>query len=169
MSEYIEKVISGTKPFWSAIVTVVTFVMFPNGAYLYSAFALAGAMVLDIITKYWALSKKAGGYRKAVQTRTIFSATFWLKTSIKLKTYLVVAILSGLAYRVTFLEQIGVFLGTFAYTMMFLREAQSILENLEDAGGDVGWLIKWTKKKQDRVMDDEGIKEEKEDGEIDGD
>ncbi len=161
-TQYIEKVWSGTKPIWSALLTALTFVMFPNGAYLYSAFALAGAMALDIITKYWALSKQAGGYRKAVQTRVIFSGTFWSKTSIKLKTYLVVAILSGLAYRVTFLEQIGIFLGTFAYTMMFLREAQSILENLEDAGGDVGWLIKWTKRKQDKVLDDEDINEGKE-------
>jgi hypothetical protein len=154
--QYLDKVFSGAKPFWSGIISIICFIIFPDKAYMWSAFALVGAMALDIITKYWALAKKAGGYRKAVQTRAIFSATFWTKTSIKIRTYLVVAILSGLAYRVTFMEQIGIFLGTFAYTMMFLREAQSIFENLEDAGGDVGWLIRWTKRKQDHVMEQEG-------------
>lgn len=156
LTQYLDKVISGAKPYWSAFITVICFVMFPDKAYMWSAFALVGAMALDILTKYWYLSKKAGGYRKAVKKKIIFSTTFWVKTSIKLKTYLVVAILSGLAYRVTFLEQIGIFLGTFAYTMMFLREAQSILENLEDAGGDVGWLIRWTRKKQKQVLEQEG-------------
>lgn len=71
-----------------------------------------------------------------------------------------VAILVGLSYRVVQLEQLSVFLASVVYSILFLREAQSVLENLCDAGADFRWLLRWTKNKQDQIFDQEGIDEE---------
>lgn len=155
LTKYFEKVISGTKPIWGTVIAVISYVMFPDKAYQTAAIAVGIVMLLDIISKYMALSHEAHGYRNAVKTRKIFSGTLWVKTKIKLISYLIIAILAGLAYRVTYLEQVGVFFGTVVYSVIFLREAQSILENLSDAGADVGWLIKWTKRKQKKILDED--------------
>jgi hypothetical protein len=155
LNQYFEKVISGAKPILGSIIAAITYVIFPDRAYQTAAMSVGIAMLLDIITKYMALSHEAHGYRNAVKTRKIYSQTLWLKTRIKLTSYLIIAILAGLAYRVSYLEQIGVFFSTVVYAVIFLREAQSILENLSDAGADVKWLIKWTKKKQKSILEDE--------------
>lgn len=157
MDEYIDKTLSGSKPFIATILSGIGFLIFPDKAYETAAIAVGIAMLLDIITKYMALSHEAHGYKNAVKKRLIFSGTLWKKTRIKLASYLIIAILAGLAYRVTPLAQVGVFFGTVVYAVIFLREAQSILENLYDAGADVGWLIRWTKKKQEKILEEENI------------
>lgn len=159
MQEYFSKVVDGVKPIISILATMIMFVMFPdpNKIYLYSAFALSIAMVCDVVTKCWAIAKKTGGWRKAFKTKKIFSGTFWEKTYIKLKAYLIIAILSGVAYRVTFLEQFGIVFGSFAYAMMFVREVDSNLENLEEIGADVGWFRIWNKKKMKQIEEKENI------------
>lgn len=155
MQEYIEKAFSGIKPLAGVISSVFLYVCFPDKAYKAAAIAVGIAMLLDIATKYMALSHESNGYRNAVKTKKIFSGTLWAKTKIKLIAYLVIAILAGLAYRVTPLKDVGVFFGTVVYAVIFLREAQSILENLYDAGADVGWLIRWTKKKQKKILEED--------------
>jgi hypothetical protein len=67
----------------------------------------------------------------------------------------VVFILTGLSYRVTFFTQVSVFMATVVYTVVFLREAQSILENLCDAGADLQWLLIWTRKKEKQILEDD--------------
>ncbi|MGF7059297.1 phage holin family protein [Brassicibacter mesophilus] len=160
MSEYIEKALSGAKPYIAMFLSMISYLMFPDSAYETAAIAVGITMLLDIVTKYMALSHEAHGYKNAVKTRLIFSGTLWAKTRIKLTAYLIIAILAGLAYRVTPLQQVGVFFGTVVYAVIFLRESQSILENLSDAGADVGWLIRWTKKKQDKILDEDGFVQE---------
>lgn len=153
--EYFDKLLSGTKPFWGTILAVATYVMFPDKAYLTAAIAVGGAIMLDIITKYIALSHQNKGFRNAVKEKKIFSKTLWEGTRIKLVSYLIVFILAGLAYRVTMLKQVSVFLATVVYAVIFLREAQSILENLCDAGADLKWLLIWTKKKEQQILENE--------------
>jgi len=155
--EYIEKVISGSKPFWGTLLAAISYVLFPEQAYQTAAIAVGIAMLLDILTKYIALSHEAHGFKNACKTRKIFSGTLWEKTKIKLFSYLVIAVLAGLSYRVTPLQQVGVFFGTVVYAIIFLREAQSILENLYDAGADVGWLINWTKRKQKKILEENTV------------
>lgn len=153
---YFDKVASGTKPLIGTIIATINYIMFPDKAYETAAMAVGIAMLLDILSRFMALSHEANGYRNAVKTRKIYSQTLWIKTRIKLISYLIIAILAGLAYRVSYLAEVGVFFGTVVYSVIFLREAQSILENLSDAGADVGWLIRWTKKKQEKILDEEG-------------
>lgn len=157
---YVDRVVSGTKPFWGTIIAALTYVMFPDKAYSTAAIAVGIVMLLDVFTKYVALSHEANGFKNACKTKKIFSGTLWQKTRIKLFSYLIIAILSGLSYRVTPLKQVGVFFGTVVYSVIFLREAQSILENLADAGADVRWLIRWTKKKQVKILEEDGMESE---------
>ncbi len=163
MNNYIEKLISGTKPIWAFFISCINYVLFPDKAYQTAAIAVGGAILLDIITKYIALSKGAGGYQKAVKTKIIYSKTLWDGTRIKLVSYLIVFILAGLSYRVTMLTQVSVFLATVVYTVIFLREAQSILENLCEAGADLKWLLIWTRKKEKQILEAEGKEQEGED------
>ena len=73
----------------------------------------------------------------------------------KIFAYMIVFILTGLSYRVAPVASAAVFLGTFVYTVFFLREAISVIENLCDAGYELEWLLLVVKKRHDKVMEDE--------------
>ncbi|QRN86043.1 phage holin family protein [Clostridia bacterium] len=163
-TNYFEKVFSGAKPIIAVAISIINYVLFPDCAY-FNAFGAVGiAIILDILTKYLALSKIGGGFRAATKCRIIDSNKLWKGTSIKLVSYLVVFILAGLSYRVTMLTQVSVFLATIIYSVIFLREAQSILENLCDAGADMKWLLVWTKKKEKQILEDDDIDNSSGDG-----
>lgn len=165
---YIEKVLSGSKPFWGFLLAGINYVLFPEKAYLTAAVAVGGAILLDILSKYIVLSGKFGGYKKAVKEKKIRSKILWQGTGIKLVSYLVIFILAGLGYRLSLLKSSSFFLGTVVYTVVFLREAQSIVENLCEAGADLKWLLIWTKKKQKEILEPEEAAEESQGGETDG-
>ena len=160
LQTYIAKAMAGAIAYLGAFLGTCNYVLFPDKAILTSACAVGALIILDIITKYVALSHQAGGYMKAVRNCSISSNKLWDGTRIKLYSYLVVAILVGLSYRVVQLEQLSVFLASVVYSILFLREAQSVLENLCEAGADFRWLLRWTKNKQDQIFDQEGIDEE---------
>jgi len=159
---YADKFLSGTKPIWGFFIAACSYILFPEQAYLTAALAVGAVIVLDIITKYVALSAKAGGYMKAVRACSISSNKLWDGTRIKLFSYLVVAILAGLSYRVVQLEELSIFFATVVYSIIFLREAQSILENLCDAGADLKWLVVWTQKKQEQILESQAEKKQEE-------
>jgi hypothetical protein len=64
-------------------------------------------------------------------------------------------ILAGLSYRVAPLKEMGIFFATVVYAVMFLREGQSVVENLMDGGADLGWLLFWVKRKQKQILESE--------------
>jgi len=164
MTDYYEKMITGAKPYWAIFIALINYVLFPDKAFATAAMAVGVAIILDILTRYMALVEEAGGLKPAIGNRTINSNRLWKGTRLKLVSYMVVFILAGLSYRVTMLQQVSVFLATVVYTVIFLREAQSILENLCDAGADLEWLLIWTKKKEKQILeDDKQVKDEKED------
>ena len=71
----------------------------------------------------------------------MFSKTLWKGTEVKIVSYLTIAILTGLSYRVMYLKEAGIMLGSFVYSVMFMREFQSNIENLQEAGADLNWLF----------------------------
>lgn len=157
---YITDAVALVKPVWAFFMSVVSYVLFPDKAFIPAAIALVGATILDIITRYYALSVNNQGFRNAVKTHVINSENFWTGTRKKIIGYLVVMILSGLSVRITPLTQIAVFMATFAYSIMFLRESQSVIENLIDAGhSDLEWFLFWVKKKQENILQQEGLNE----------
>lgn len=160
---YFYKLITETKPMLASAWLAIVWCIFPNEAYEKSAYAVIICMVIDIATKYIALSVQSGSFIKALKHRRINSAAMWSGTSIKIYSYLVVAIMVGLSYRVVMLEQLGVFIGTVVYAILFLRESQSIVENLIDAGADLKWLLVWTKKKEQQILENEIDEKPKED------
>lgn len=155
IGEYLEKAFDGVKIVVGIVLSWFCYYCFPTDAYMISAKSVGVAMLLDILSKYIALAKQAGGWQVAFKSRKIFSRTLWDKTSVKLQTYLILAILVGAAYRVSPIAEIGLYFGTLVYTVIFLREAQSVVENLDDAGAKLDWLVRWTKKKQKQICDDE--------------
>lgn len=159
--EYFSTTIGGFKPFLACIISAITYVLFPEQSFLISFCTLLGTMFLDIITKYWALARQHNGLMKAIRDRYISSHAMWEGTKIKVFSYMVIFILAGLSYRVAPIHQASVFLSNIIYTILFLRECQSILENLIDGGAKVGWLLTFVKKKQKEILKED---EEKEDG-----
>lgn len=156
LEQYFSKAFDSVKPIWAFFVVAANYILFPDAAYIPAAGALGGAVILDIITKYYALGKRNGGILAAFRTHKINSESFWEGTKIKLFSYLSIMILAGLSVRVTMLDKVAVFLATVAYSIMFLRESQSVMENLIDAGAT--WLeplLNWTKRKQEKVLDQE--------------
>jgi len=158
--DYLHRAMGGVKPLVAVLLGGINYLLFPDSAFQTSAYAVGTCMLLDIITKYVALSAKSGGYLQAVRDCSIRSSALWQGTRIKLYSYLIVGILVGLSYRVVQLEQVSVFFGTVVYSVLFLRETQSILENLVDAGADLGWLLMWARKKEKQILESEEETEE---------
>lgn len=154
--DYIYNAIVHVQPFFVAVVTFISYILFPESAYKSAAIGLIGAMILDILTKYYSLSAQNGGFRAALVSRAISSHKLWDGTKKKLVGTLVIMILCGLSVRVTMLTQVAVFISTVAYSYMFLKECQSIIENLIDAGHtDMQGFLFWLKRKEAKVLDED--------------
>lgn len=152
MSEYIEKAFTGAKPYLGAIIAGISYICFPDRAYFLSLMAVLAAAGMDIITKSYSIIVINGGYRNAVKTKKLFSKHLWEGTRRKIVSYTSIAILTGLSYRVIYLKEAGIVLGSFVYSVMFMREFQSNIENLVEAGADVRWLLLFAKKKNKDLM-----------------
>jgi hypothetical protein len=155
LQEYFSKALDGSNPMIGLVLSAVSYLLFPDQAFFTSIIAVGVAMILDILTKFWSLAKQNEGYREAVKKRVIYSKTLWDKTKIKLFSYLCIMILAGLSYRVAPLKEMGIFFATVVYAVMFLREGQSVIENLVDGGADLGWLLFWVKRKQKQILESE--------------
>lgn len=127
---------------------------FPTEQYLIGASAVLGLMVLDLLTKLYALYRQAGGWKKALRSRKINSASFFHGTIDKLVVFGVMLIICGFAYRLTIISSVAVWFTQAVFMLMFLRDALSIVENLSDAGiAGLGIFEKLIKKKIDDYVD----------------
>jgi len=152
ISDYAEKTFAGLRPILAAIISAVCYIMFPDKSMMIALCMVLGAAFADIITKWVAICSRAGGYIPAVKSKKLTSKAMWEGTRIKIFSYLIVAILTGMAYRVIYLQQFGIVLASFVYTIMFIREFESNIENLCDAGSDLRWLLLFTRKKSKQIM-----------------
>lgn len=150
--DYVEKAFTGAKPIIGAMFGFFTYVCFPEKAYLLALMAVMAAAFMDIITKSYSIIAKNGGYRKAIKNKKLFSKTLWKGTERKIIAYLTIAILTGLSYRVIYLKEAGILIASFVYSVMFMREFQSNVENLIEAGADLHWLLLFSKKKNKELM-----------------
>lgn len=150
--DYLEKAFTGAKPLLGALLGFCTYIMFPDRAYLLSLVAVLAASFMDILTKMYSIVIKNNGYKNAVKNKLLFSKTLWRGTERKIIAYLTIAILTGLSYRVIYLKEAGIILASFVYSVMFMREFQSNIENLIEAGADLHWLLLFSKKKNKDLM-----------------
>jgi len=154
MSNYLVGALHALNQVIVAIGAILSFVLYPNAIYQVYALAVAVVVVLDLVTKYYAISVKNGGLANSIKTRKISSNSMWMGTRKKIVSYFVIMLLVGLSYHFeTFLFP-AEYIGSMAYLIMFLRESQSILENLIDAGyEDLDWLRLLLKNKSEDVLD----------------
>lgn len=160
LSEYLQKAFDTVQPISAFLLSVIMYVLFPEDTYISAFCAVIVVMVLDVLTKYYCIAHNNNGLICCIKTGKIRSETLWRGTSRKIMDYLVIFVMVGLSYRVSPVAGVVVFLGTVVYGFIFLRECQSILENLEDAGHDVGWALSIVKRRKTKLMEDEGIYDE---------
>jgi len=159
LNGYLKNAFESVQPICALLLSAIVFVMFPESSYLTAFCAVVGVMVLDIITKYYSIAVHHGGLWKSIKGKFINSNSMWVGTSRKIFAYLIIFIMVGLSYRVSPVAGVATFLGTVVYSVLFLRECQSILENLNEAGSDVGWLLAIVKKRKNKILEEEGVQE----------
>lgn len=165
VQDYFIGALEKVRPFFVMLFMIINYVLFPENSYAVAAIGLGGAVILDIITKYYALKKPYKNLLTAIRVGVIRSDTFWSGTKKKIISYLVVMILCGLSVRVAPVGMVAVVLSNIAYSVMFLRESQSCVENLIDAGHtDLDWFLVLVKRKQ-KTIEREIEKEDIKDGE----
>lgn len=141
------------KPFVALLWTALNYVIFPESAYVPAAIGLGGAIIMDIITKYYAIQKPYKGLFKAIKAGAITSRSMWEGTKKKLIGCLVLMILCGLSVRVSPLKMLAIGFSTVVYSVMFLREAQSCIENLVSCGhSDLEWVVKLLSRRQNKLL-----------------
>ena len=152
VTEYLSRAFIGKKPIIGAVLGILGTILFPIPFYRTSFIAVMIAAMCDVVTKNYAICKKYGGYKNSVKLKKVFSKTLWRGTEVKLVSYLAIALLTGLSYNVVYLEQMGIFIASFVYSVMFMREFQSNIENLIEAGADLHWLLLFSKKKNKEML-----------------
>lgn len=129
--------------------------LFPQKQYFYGAAAVLVIMVLDLCTKLFSISRQGGGVKVALVTHKISSSAFARGTTDKLLVFGIMLIICGCAYRLTVIDAIAVWFTQMVYTLMFLRDLLSILENLNDAGvGGLKIFKKAVEKKMVEYVED---------------
>jgi phage-related holin len=131
----------------SVIATTLFNFLFPTSEYRLAAIAVFGVMMLDVLTKIFSLARIEGGLLKAFRKHVINSSSLAKGTMNKLVVFGVMIIICGLAYRLAFVSEIAIWFTQVVFTVMFLRDVLSILENLTDAGIDVGLFKHIVRKK----------------------
>ena len=154
MNELLNKVYETVRPAIALFGACITYLIFPEESFIAWCIALWIAVVLDLLTRWYAIFKKSGSIRKALKTKAWNSHDMYQKTSIKIISYLVIQILAGLSMRLVDIPYISNIVATVVYSFLFFREFISNIENLIDAGADyLKPLLFWMKKKNDEVLE----------------
>ncbi len=120
-----------------------------------AARAVLGMMALDLITKMFSLSKQNGGLQRAIAGHSISSCKFARGTTDKLLIFGVMLCIGGCAYRITPMTSVATWFMQIIFTLMFLRDSLSIIENLMDAGVQgLGIFKTVVRKKMEEYVDD---------------
>lgn len=156
MYELFCKVCDTVKPAVVFLWAGISYLMFPTESFIAWCIALWVSVVLDLLTRWYAIFVKSGGIKKAFKTKAWSSQAMFQKTSIKIISYLVIQILAGLSMRLVDIPYVGNIVATVVYAFLFFREFTSNIENLIDAGADyLKPLLFWVKKKSDDVLEKE--------------
>lgn len=150
--EYMLKAWLAINPYLVVAWGLLSYVLFPVDSYQTYAMIVLGALTLDLITKYYAIAKMNNGLLNSIRIGKLTSQAMWLGTRKKLLSYLIVMVFVGLAYRFEELSALALMIGNLSYAIMFLREVQSIFENMVQAGHkDLSiWLV-WTKRNRESL------------------
>jgi phage-related holin len=149
---YLNQAYLSVKPVLIFIGGGLSYVLFPHQAFQTYAYILLMVTVFDVLTKYHSIAVKNGGLIKAFKEGHISSSKFWLGTRRKIVSYLTIMTLLGLSVRFEALGVVASFMSTLVYFLLFLRESQSILENLIDSGhSELEFFLKFITRKEKQV------------------
>jgi hypothetical protein len=156
MDEVFRKVVDTVRPAVALCWACITWLILPEESFIIWTLALWIAVVLDCLTRWRVIFKKAGGIKKAVKTKAWSSQAMFEKTKDKIIAYLVIQILAGLSMRLVNIPYISNAVATAVYAFLFFREFSSNLENLIEAGADyLKPLLFWVKKKKNEALEKE--------------
>jgi len=156
------------------LVTWLNYLLFPTDVFKVAASSWVIAVILDIVTKYYALSmscrdrpvhrpsnilllliyKLSRNFYCALWHRDINSQTLWNQTSKKFFEFLVLMVLSGAAYRFPYVSKATEPIALGVFFLAFMREVHSIFENLRDAGHDMSMITLFIDKKKQQIIDE---------------
>lgn len=132
---------------------IVTFLL-PTSAIATSVSAVLIIMCLDLVTKLYSLARQSGGLRKAFKSRQISSNKFAKGTLDKLVIFGAMLVINGCAYNLMMIKDIAIWFSQVVFTVMFLRDVLSILENLHDSGiQGLGLFKKLVQNKLDNICE----------------
>lgn len=144
--------------FMAAISPIMYNFFFPEQQYFYGACAVLGLIGLDLSTKLYSLGRISGGMKKAFKERIINSRSLCKGTMDKLLVLGIMLIVCGCAYWLTPLTEVAIWFTQAVFTLMFLRDALSVVENLNDCGiAGMGLFEKIVKKKIDNYCGEEAV------------
>lgn len=99
-------------------------------------YALWIAVGFDLLTKIVALSYQAGGFLKAIKTQHLNSQTMFRKAFVKVLAYFTLTVIAYQSKYIVAIEAVPILFSTIIYSILFLVEVHSIIENLIGAGCD---------------------------------
>lgn len=128
------------------IASILTYLINPNQL----TYSIVILMTLDVCTRVYANSSKAGGFLKAIKNRSITSEALTRKSFGKIVRNTTLIIIANQAKTTFPIELIGDTIYTLLYTFMWFGESISVLENLIDSGwDDLESVLDFFKKKRD--------------------
>ena len=168
---YFVKIVMSVNPtiqVFAVSVSSIVGIIFPDQALIAAAKAVFIVLILDLLTKYYAKAHKCRNGRNifiglinAIKQGELKSATLWRGSARKIVSYLFIMILVGLSYKFGAFQGLASAFSIVAYALMFLRESQSIIENLIDAGHtELKWLLGFIKKRR-AILGDEDDDDDK--------
>lgn len=166
MSAYLKSLFSSSIGVWLSAcwATIVAFI-WPEESYKSSTYAILIIMALDLVTRFYALSKQNGGLLAAIAKKKLQSNKFFKGTFDKLFILAVVLVIGGAAYKITTVDSIAEWLKEAFFALMFFRDVISIFENLRDAGvGGLDNILKVLSKKYKAYIDSGGDSDVLDDG-----
>jgi phage-related holin len=135
------------------LIGLFAYLVQPSAAF----YALWIAVALDFMTKLVELSYGCGGYLKAIQTQRINSKTMFQKAFVKIIAYFVLTVVAYQSKFITTLEAVPILFSTIIYSILFLVEVHSIIENMIGAGcDDLRPLLMRFEKEKERAINGTG-------------
>lgn|GEM_PF-3480163 len=134
---------------WGFLLGALTYLVEPTAAF----YALWVAVFLDLITKVVALAAKNDGLIAATRMRVINSHTMFYRTFIKVLAYFTMTVLAHQSKAIVEIEAVPIIFSTIIYSILFLVEVYSIIENLIEAGAEDlrPLLLRFQKEKQKAI------------------
>ena len=130
--EQIRNICNGLADNWlcGLILGFCAYLIQPSAAF----YALWIAVGLDMLTKLVALSYGSGGFLAAVKTQRLNSKTMFQKAFVKIIAYFTLTVIAYQSRYIVDIEAVPILFSTIIYSILFLVEVHSIIENLIGAG-----------------------------------